>query len=433
MLRLLTGSRAALAGVAMAILALAACSSSSPSSPGPSGSSAGSSPSEVSKTLPTFDPTPSQLAATIDRILLGPVNFSSLQQVVQYALKMNATPLTAAQTAWVKACLSEQICHTGHGLVTLAMPSQDVENTAERITEGEIIWAAAHFPQIKEVIRSNAGGDLSTYLSNFKAAITQGANIIVTDTSFFGSSMLPVVQEAKAHGVIVVPVSAPVADATVPTDMPTAYVSGDVCAAIRALSAGAIKLQGKDQTYAVYTGTPGNSYGAQWEGCLANALKAAGWTQVLAGNTNWTPQGEQQAASALIASGKKVDAVFYDFETTPFAKALASAGETKVGVYPVANVQSDFIAFYKQQQDAGQAFPCLGPAGTAWAHDVGVAAAMEAWAGKTLPSPVEVPEPSFSCAQILASGAWSPGMPSDVTVGGLAVPADLLPVILATQ
>ena len=430
MLRLLTGSRVAVAMVVMATVALAACSSSSSSgssSPASSASSSGS-----SNALPVFNPSSAQLAATINRLFLGPVAISSLPQVLQYATKMEAMPPTAAETAWTKSCLSEQICQTGHGTLILAMPAESVQNTAARLAEGEDIWAIAHFPQIKEVIRSNAGGDLTTYLSNFRAAIDQGAKIIVTDASDFGSSMLPVVQEAKAHGVIVVPVSAPVANATVPGDVPTAYVGGNPCATVQELAARVIQSQGKGKEYAVYTGTPGNSYGALWEGCLAKPLQAAGWTQAVSGDTNWTPQGEEQAASALVASGKKVSAVFYDYDTSSFAKALVSDGATNVGVYPVANTQSDFIAFYKQQPTS-KAFPCLGPAGVDWSHAVGIVAGLEAWAGMTLPSPIVVPQPVFTCSQILASGGWSAALPSDVALGGNGIPSDLLTATLATQ
>lgn len=120
MLRLLTGSRVAVAMVVMATVALAACSSSSSSgssSPASSASSSGS-----SNALPVFNPSSAQLAATINRLFLGPVAISSLPQVLQYATKMEAMPPTAAETAWTKSCLSEQICQTGHGTLILAMP-----------------------------------------------------------------------------------------------------------------------------------------------------------------------------------------------------------------------------------------------------------------------------------------------------------------------
>lgn len=269
MLRSRSSRRAAAAISVAATLALVACSSSSSTGlASPAGSA------DSAKTLPAFNVSQTQLNATLHRLFLGPYDMSSLSPVVQYAVKMDATPLTAEQTAWLTSCLSKEVCPTGHGTLIVAMPSQDISNSSERLTESEFLWAIAHFPQVKEVIRNNANGDLSTYLSNIRAAIGQGANIIVSDVSYFASSLLPVVKEAKARGIIFVPVSAPITGASVPADLPTAYAGGDPCAATKELAESAIKLQGDNRQYAVYTGTPGNSYGTLWEGCLAQNLKS---------------------------------------------------------------------------------------------------------------------------------------------------------------
>ena len=46
-------------------------------------------------------------------------------------------------------------------------------------------------------------------------------------------------------------------------------------------------------------------------------MKGAGWKKAVSGLTQWTAQGETQAANELLASGKDICAMFYDYSQTP--------------------------------------------------------------------------------------------------------------------
>jgi hypothetical protein len=83
----------------------------------------------------------------------------------------------------------------------------------------------------------------------------------------------------------------------------------------------------------MYTGTPGNPFGGTWGPCAAKTIKAAGLTSSL-NNTNWTPQGEAQAAAALSANPGNTVATVYDYLPDGFFQKYLSLGKeppTQVG------------------------------------------------------------------------------------------------------
>ena len=365
-------------------------------------------------------------------VLLGTVPLSSLNPTALLTLKMAAVPLTPAQTAFFDKCINETVCHDGNGPITLALPDGNGGPAADKLTDGEYIFAAAHFPQIGTIIRSDANGDLQTYLSNIRTMISQGANIIVTDASFFGSSMLQVTKEAAAHKIIFITASAPVTGMQIPQDGPTSYVGGNPCGSAKQLAATVIAKQGRNHQYAMYTGLPGNSYAATWQPCLESALSSGGWTLAINGTTNWTPQGEQQAADALVASGKNVSALFYDYDTTQFATKLLQEGKSSVGIYPITDTTADFLAEYDSAAKAGKSFPCLGGPGTGWAHSTSIVASMQVHYGEKISSPIILPRPAFSCQSIIDSGEWTPDYPTAATVGGQTMPVNLIRTTLAS-
>ena len=88
-----------------------------------------------------------------------------------------------------------------------------------------------------------------------------------------------------------------------------------------------LEIQGE---VAILNGTPGNPQGATWNKCFEDKIKG---TPVSVGtklDTDWTPAGAYDAASALVSSGKDYQGIFYDYaDPLPqVVSAYEKAGET---------------------------------------------------------------------------------------------------------
>ena len=98
---------------------------------------------------------------------------------------------------------------------------------------------------------------------------------------------------------------------------------------------------------AMYSGPEGNAYAAQWQPCAEQAIKDAGAELVVKGATNWTPQGESQAAAALAAKGLP-DALIYDYTPLAFFDKFI-----KLGLTPPTQIGgSQTMGAYKAWADA---------------------------------------------------------------------------------
>ena len=75
------------------------------------------------------------------------------------------------------------------------------------------------------------------------------------------------------------------------------------------------QMLGGTGNVAFFTGTPGNPQGAGWETCAQSwfAKNAPGIAVVDKSNTSWTGPGTVSATSALIATGKTINAILYDY------------------------------------------------------------------------------------------------------------------------
>ena len=69
------------------------------------------------------------------------------------------------------------------------------------------------------------------------------------------------------------------------------------------------EIIGGDGPVSYFTGVPGNPQDTTWQKCATEE----GIESVFEGETEWTPAGSQKAASALVASGKKVKAILYSY------------------------------------------------------------------------------------------------------------------------
>lgn len=398
---------AALAAAAVLATAMAGCGTSS------AGGKAASGRYNTSIKYVAPPPVSSQaLQATLDKAFLGPVSASSLNPEVVRSLRWAAAGLTAAQQKLLNTCMQATSCTTGHGTVTIAFADSNGQNPWRKAFRYEGTAQAIAYPQVKKIIYLDANGSLQTFLSNFRSLIAQRVNVI--EGAFdFASSMLPLIRQAEAAGIVVVPVTEPVPGASAPSQVLTT-IEPSICQNWTALANLMVKKLGKNGTAAVYTGPAGNPYAAVWQPCVNKVLAANGWKVAVQGNTNWTPQGSQQAGQALIASGKKVDAIIYDYTPEDLISPYLKAGKTPPATFVGSTGDFGYLQVYRQAQQEGHSFMAYVPQGAVWELRTGVTAAMDALAGQHVPTQIVVPEPAFPLSSLMKY--YSPAAPVGTTI-----------------
>jgi hypothetical protein len=183
----------------------------------------------------------------------------------------------------------------------------------------------------------------------------------------------------------------------------------------------AVKALGSNKTYGYYTGPPGNPYAAVWEPCATKVLDAAGWKKVISGNTGWTPQGEQQAGTALIASGKTVNALFYDYNSEDLIQPFLSAHKTPPAIFG----QSSDAALWKLYQTAAASGIHLtvyveASAGS-YTIRAAVTAGVEKADGEQVPSNITDPFVLSPLSTLVAN--FNPAYPAQTSMPAIVSPA----------
>ncbi|UKA55195.1 hypothetical protein LFT45_04480 [Arthrobacter sp. FW305-BF8] len=238
-----------------------------------------------------------------------------------------ATPLTADQEKIWNECIGQAICQTGRGDKTVAV-IDDVANPVLSLAYGELLAQAIQSGQVSKIIHSKANGDVNQYLTAFRQAIAQNVSMIFSEMNTFGKQLGPVLNEAKAAGI-------PVVNGTtiLPEDIAKnlgVEIYGSPCdmwtKAAPILTKHLADKGITSPTYAEFSGPAGNSYAASWQPCAERELDALGWTKVYTGYDVWTPQGQSQAVAALLASGKKPNAVVLDISPVQFLQGYIDSG-----------------------------------------------------------------------------------------------------------
>ncbi|MEU4418794.1 sugar ABC transporter substrate-binding protein, partial [Nocardia salmonicida] len=309
-----------LASVALAVV-VAGCSSTTDKDPRTSSTA----DAEGLVTASSVDQT--QLAATVKRALLADVPVSELPPVVADAFAVASEPLTDQQTELLEKCLNQRSCDTGRGTLTVAINADFTNNPWWSIRRAEATAQAIAYPQVKRIIFTSASsGDIAEVLANLRSLIAQQVDIIIEDP-VFGAAILPAAKQALAAGIIFVTANSPLpkeASSSVSVQLPY-----DLCAmGTSAVEQVVADAGDRPKTYGLYTGVAGNAVASEWQPCVEEAMDAAGWKKEVSGFTQWTAQGETQAANELLASGKDVSAMFYDYTNDAFLRPYIDAGET---------------------------------------------------------------------------------------------------------
>jgi ribose transport system substrate-binding protein len=206
-------------------------------------------------------------------------------------------------------CWKNNVCDTGTGgKLTVAYIEQFGENVYRQMSHMEFILQALTYPQVGKIIYSSAHLDFNKAFADWKAAIAQGVDLIVTYPDF-GDAMIPVMKQATDAGIPVATYAwGYVSD---PGKNYLTVVGEDTCA-LGKTYAYVMNNQVKSGQIAFLGGFPGNPLSEGWQKCEAPALKSS--IDVVAKEpTNWDPSKVQQVVAGILAKYPNIKGWSYEY------------------------------------------------------------------------------------------------------------------------
>ena len=206
-------------------------------------------------------------------------------------------------------CWKNNGCKTGTGgKLKVAYLEQFGENVYRQMSKMEFILQALTYPQVGEIIYSSAHVDFNKAFADWKAAIAQGVDLIVTYPDF-GDAMIPVMKEATDAGIPVATYAwGYVSD---PGKNYLTVVGEDTCA-LGKTYAYVMNNQVKSGDIAFLGGFPGNPLSEGWQKCEDPALRPS--IDVVAKEpTNWDPSKVQQVVAGILAKNPDIKGWSYEY------------------------------------------------------------------------------------------------------------------------
>lgn len=407
-----------LAFVSLCAMAIAACGSDKPSSsadttPAPAVTTAVAPTTAAAETSSSGTAAgavdDAALTSLITKVFQQPMNQADIDPLIIEALGRATKDLTPAQQDTAYECWKGSDCKVpGGGSKVLAIVDAFGGNTWRRISKMETILQALTYPEIGRIISSDANFDLPTYQSQVRGAVAQGANLMVGYNDF-GDAMAPTFKDAQTAGTKVSIYVGPVPSAG--ADTIVTQIVTDTCAAGKSMADAAIAITKGKGDIAFFNGTPGNPQGAEWNKCALEQLAAQGPNvkKSFDADTSWTPAGAAQAASALIATGKTVSAILYDYaDPLPGVVDTFKQAGQKSPALITWTINNDLFRVWEAAQGTSNAFDLYYTSGLNWVARVSVTAVMDAAAGHPGPAVVHYPLP-FVAAKKGMYDASKPG------------------------
>src|SRR5262245_14550940 len=206
-------------------------------------------------------------------------------------------------------CWKNNGCSTGTGgKLTVAYIEQFGENVYRQMSKMEFILQALTYPQVGKIIYSSAHSDFTKAFADWKAALAQGVDLIVTYPDF-GDAMIPVMKQAHDAGIPVATYAwGYVSD---PGKNYLTVVGEDTCA-LGKTYAYVMNNQVKSGDIAFLGGFPGNPLSEGWQKCEQPALKSS--IDVVAKEpTNWDPSKVQQVVAGILAKDPNIKGWSYEY------------------------------------------------------------------------------------------------------------------------
>ena len=206
-------------------------------------------------------------------------------------------------------CWKNNGCTTGtKGKLTVAYIEQFGENVYRQMSKMEFILQALTYRDVGRIIYSSAHSDFTKAFADWRAALAQGVDLIVTYPDF-GDAMIPVMKQATDAGIPVATYAwGFVSD---PGKNYLTVVGEDTCA-LGKTYAYVMNNQVKSGEIAFLGGFPGNPLSEGWQKCEEPALRSA--IDVVAKEpTNWDPSKVQQVVAGILAKNPDVKGWSYEY------------------------------------------------------------------------------------------------------------------------
>jgi ribose transport system substrate-binding protein len=206
-------------------------------------------------------------------------------------------------------CWKNNGCSTGTGgKLKVAYVEGFGENVFRQMSKMEFILQALTYKQIGRIIYTSAHSNPQQALTDFRAAISQKVNVIVTYPDF-GDAMLPVFREATRAGIPVATyawgyVSNPGKDYLT-------VVGEDTCRLGKAY-AKVMNKYVKSGKIAFLGGFPGNPLSLGWQKCEKPALNP-NIDVVATEATNWDPSKVQEVVAGILARHPDIKGWSYEY------------------------------------------------------------------------------------------------------------------------
>jgi ABC-type sugar transport system substrate-binding protein len=298
--------------------------------------------------------------------------------------------LTPEQEELAFECWSKSSCTLGEGELTYGVADGFGGNTWRKFTKMEGILQAMAYPEIGKYIYLDANGDLSKMQANIRSLSAQGVNILTTYDDF-GAAVDPAFEAAQRAGAVVSNFVGPVEAEESAIDV---HAQNDFCTAGKAMIDAAAKMVGNKGSVAYLSGTPGNPQGEEWQGCADEEIesKYPELEVTYKGDTEWTAAGTTKATSAMIASGKPVDVVIYDYAepVQQIVSTYEKAGKTPPAVVATSSSNGTLIAWDKSQ-GGSKAWDYAQTSSLAYVQRLSITGAINKLNGEEVPNEVKVP------------------------------------------
>lgn len=319
-----------------------------------------------------------------------------LPTVVVEALEVADKPVTPEMEEKAIECMKTPQCKTGtDGDLVVAITDSfgDIPWRAQARLEN--VLQILQYPEVGEIIYTNAHGDQQQAIADFQAAVAQEVDVI-TAYFDFASAMGAQIRKAEQAGIIV---ASYISELPSVGDGPTSALQyGQETSEVGVTMAEtAIEAEGENGTAALLTGTPGNPTGEAWRPTAEAKLKEAGWKIAYKGDTNWTPAGELQAVSTIVAKGTPVDAVLYDNSGTGLIEGFQRAGEEVPGLVTWAA----YNTLYQKWEELGKPDNMFSTESQAFCGRIVITAALQRLEGKEVPGNIQGTLPFVPLAQAL--------------------------------
>ncbi len=206
-------------------------------------------------------------------------------------------------------CWKNNGCKTGtKGKLKVAYIEQFGENVYRQMSKMEFILQALTYPEIGEIIYSSAHVDFNKAFADWKAAIAQGVDVIVTYPDF-GDAMIPVMKEATDAGIPVATYAwGYVSD---PGKNYMTVVGEDTCVTGKTW-AYTMNNRVKSGKIAFLGGFAGNPLSEGWQKCEEPALRPS-IDLVAKEPTDWNPSKVQQVVAGILAKNPDIKGWSYEY------------------------------------------------------------------------------------------------------------------------